>query len=330
MTIAAGRAGAVLRWGLSFGLLAVVGAQLAGRWESLASQVKAFEPGWFVASLVLLAAYFVLGAEAWRRLLGALGAPIPWRTAFHTLYYANVAKYLPGSVWGLVGRVVLCQRVGVPAAVASAALVMDALCQVVAGVLVGLVALPVFSTTALFGDYALYGVAALVLALVGGMHPGLLNALLGAAEEGLARLGRKRALPRVPYRYGFVLAILALYTLNWALLGAGFALLGEALSPTPLGPSQVLLLAGAFTIAWNVGVFALFAPAGLGVREAAIVLMLDAHFPGGWPALLALAGRAWIVLGEGLAFAAALALAPPQRAPEPAEGPEAPAAATRS
>lgn len=309
---------AIVRWGLSLGLLAVVAVQLAGRWEALASQAFAFDARFAVLALLTLAAYFALGAEAWRRLVVALGGELGYRGAFHTLYYANVAKYLPGSVWSLVGRVVLCRRLGVSSFVASAALLMDAVCQVVAGVIVGLVALPTFAASGPLGERAaLIPLAAALVAVVIGMHPAVLNAALTAAEQLLARLGRPRALPRVPYRYGFVLAMLLFYTFNWAVLGLGFALLGQALSPVPLAAGQLLMLAGAFTIAWNVGVFALFAPAGLGVREAAIAILLASAFPSGWPALLALAARVWIVLGEALAFGVAALWAPRAGASEP-------------
>lgn len=312
---------AILRWGLSLALLAVVAVQLAGRWEALRGQAFAFDGRFALLGLLTLAAYFALGAEAWRRLVVALGGELGYRGAFHTLYYANVAKYLPGSVWSLVGRVVLCRRLGVPALVASTALLMDAVCQVLAGVIVGLAALPTFAAAGPLGERAaLIPVAAAVLAAVVGMHPALLNAALAAGEKLLARLGRPRELPRVPYRYGFVLAMLLFYTINWAVLGLGFALLGQALAPAPLAPGQLLLLAGAFTIAWNVGVFALFAPAGLGVREAAIAVLLAAAFPAGWPALLALAARVWIVLGEALAFGVAALWAP---RPGPGEPPAA-------
>lgn len=315
----------VLRWALSLGLLAVVGAQLAGRWDAIAAQVQAFDPRWFAASLAALALYFALSAEAWRRLLAALGGNLTWAQAFHASYYANVAKYLPGSVWGLVGRVVLTTRLGVPAGVASAAVLMDAVCQVVAGVLVGLLALPAFMADGGAGPFDRSVAVPVAIAIAGAvvaMHPRVLNGALGLAEALLTRLGKPRALPRVPYRYGFVIAMLALYTLNWALMGLGFAALGQALAAGPLAPGQLLLLAGAFTIAWNVGVFALFAPGGLGVREAALALLLAPAFPAGWPALAALVGRAWIVLGEGLAFAVAVALGgPAQGAGEAGGGP---------
>jgi hypothetical protein len=308
----------LVRWGLSLALLAVLAQQLAARWDALRAQAFAFDARFAALSLVAAALYFAGCSLAWQRLLAALGGSLGFREAFHTIYYANVAKYLPGSVWNLVGRVVLCQRRGVPALVASAALLMDSVCQVVAGVLVGLLALPAFAAGEAFGGRAVVApVAALLALIVAAMHPRVLNAGLASGERLFSRLGRPRELPRVPYRYGFVLAMLALYTWNWAVLGTGFALLGRALSPTPLDPSQWLLLVGGFTIAWNVGVFALFAPAGLGVREAAIAMLLAGAFPAGWPALLALAARVWIVACEGAAFGVAALWAGEAKAAEP-------------
>lgn len=301
----------LLRWGLSLALLGVVAVQLSRGWGALGAERFAFDARFAALSLLALVAYFALSAEAWRRLVTALGGALGYRGAFHTIYYANVAKYLPGSVWSLLGRVVLCKRLGVAPFVASAALLMDTVCQVVAGVIVGLVALPAFAAAGPLGERAalLPALAALGV-VIGCMHPAALNAGLTLAEGALQRLGRPRPLPRLPYRYGFVLAMLLFYVFNWAVLGLGFALLGQALSPAPLGPGELLLLAGAFAVAWNVGVFALFAPAGLGVREAAIAVLLASAFPAGWPALLALAARVWIVAGEALAFAVAALWAP--------------------
>ena len=55
-------------------------------------------------------------------------------------------------------------------------------------------------------------------------------------------------------------------------------------------------------MAWNVSIFAFFFPAGLGVREAALLLLLGTTFPAGWPAALALVARLWFTLGEVAAF----------------------------
>jgi hypothetical protein len=102
--------------------------------------------------------------------------------------------------------------------------------------------------------------------------------------------------------------MLAVYTLNWALFALAFSALGQAILPTPLTMEQLLALMGAFLVSWNIGVFVFFLPAGLGVREVTIVVLLGSLFPPGWPATLALVSRIWVLVGELVCFGVALLL----------------------
>lgn len=292
------RGGLALRWGLSLLLLAGVGWQLAKSREYLVVHPVTLAPLPLLLSFVGVGLYIAFACELWRRLLGALGHRLSYRQAFGALFVSNLAKYLPGSVWNLLGRVVLCEGLGVPKLATSISILMETACQIVAALLVALLTLPCFAAGTPVADPRLLGAAVLAVAL--GMHPRILNMWLALGQ----RLTGKE-LPRLPFSYAFVLAILACYTLNWFLLGGAFAMLGQAMSGTPFSATQIGVLVGGFATAWNVGIFALFAPAGLGAREAALVLLLGAAFPPGWPAALALVSRLWFVLAELVAFGVA-------------------------
>jgi SAM-dependent methyltransferase len=294
--------GAWWRWGLSLGLLALVGWQLVKAGGDLASHSVSLAPVPLLGACVGLAGYLAVACELWRRLVGALGAQLSYREAFTILFRSNLAKYLPGGVWNLVGRVVLAQRAGVPKLACTISLLMETACQVVAALLVGLLTLPVFAHGTALADPRTLGTVIVVLVL--GMHPRILNGWLSLAERISGR-----ELPRLPFSYLFVLGILACYTFNWLLLGGSFALLGQALSTAPLSVAHLGLLVGAFAVAWNVSVFAFFFPAGLGVREAALLLLLGTSFAPGWPAALALLARVWFTVGELVAFGVASVLA---------------------
>ncbi|MDB5097058.1 MAG: hypothetical protein JWM80_1479 [Cyanobacteria bacterium RYN_339] len=287
--------GGVLRWALALALLVFVGWQVVKGGQELMARHVTLAPWPLAGSLLGLGAFLVLGCEGWRRLIGALGHPLPYRQAFAILFVSNLGKYLPGGVWNLLGRVVLCERAGVPKLATTISLLMETACQVVAALLVGLLMLPVFASHSLAADPRLLAAAVGAIAL--GMHPRVLNAWLALGQ----RLTGKE-LPRLPFSYGFVLVMLAFYTCNWLLLGGAFALLGQALSSVALSVPQIGLLVGAFAVAWNAGVFAFFFPAGLGVREAALLLLLGPSFPAGWPAALALVARLWFTVAEVAAF----------------------------
>jgi uncharacterized membrane protein YbhN (UPF0104 family) len=55
---------------------------------------------------------------------------------------------------------------------------------------------------------------------------------------------------------------------------------------------------GAFTLSWAVGLLVVFAPGGIGVREAMLVVLMEQVMPTGAAVALATLGRVWWILGE--------------------------------
>jgi uncharacterized membrane protein YbhN (UPF0104 family) len=289
-----------LRWGVTLLILLFLVRQLVLRWGDLQAHFSAFSWQWGALSLLGLGGYLLLVTQAWRRLIISVGAWLSYKDAFRFAFYANPAKYIPGGVWNMVGRVVLCEREGIAPAKTSLSLMLELGYQIPAAWLVGLLALP-----ALLGrsPQALWAITALIILIPIGLHPRLLNTVLTLGE----RLS-KRPLPRISGSYRFALTMVGFYAVVWLVTGLGFAALAQALSPTPLSLLQVGLLVGGFSFAWTVGVFSIFAPSGLGVREGALALLLAPYFPPAWPLGVALAARLWLMSGEAIAFLAAIAL----------------------
>lgn len=289
----------VLRWGLVLLLVGVLAHTAAGRWSALSAHALRFDWRWGLLSLAGLVGTLGYTCALWRRWLVALGAPISYAQAFRILFQANVAKYLPGAAWHFVGRVGLAHRAGVPIAKTTLSIVMETACHLAAAGLVGLAALPLMPGV----RPAVWPLALAALAVPLAVHPRVLDAAFGL----LGRLTR-RPIPPVPFSYRFVLGMLAAYLAYWIVLGGCVALFAQALSSAPLTLAQGALLAGGLTIAWGAGALTLVAPAGLGVREALIVLLVGATFQPGWAIVFALASRLWFLASEAIAFGVALGL----------------------
>ncbi|MEX0778950.1 MAG: hypothetical protein WD037_04400 [Balneolales bacterium] len=87
------------------------------------------------------------------------------------------------------------------------------------------------------------------------------------------------------------------------LWSAGFYFLILSLTDTPVSPSAGL----SYALATNIGIMAIFAPGGLGVREAIIVGYLT--FTGvsfAEATTISLASRLWFLVGEAFLFVAGL------------------------
>jgi uncharacterized membrane protein YbhN (UPF0104 family) len=95
----------------------------------------------------------------------------------------------------------------------------------------------------------------------------------------------------------------------WVLYGVAFRLLALGLLGTPAGSSGSWgFYIAAFTGSYVAGVIAVFAPAGLLVREAALIGLLSPLLGSGDAVILAAASRIWLTALEVLAALFVLAL----------------------
>lgn len=265
------------------------------------------------ASCGLLAAGYGLSSLLWGRMVRALGGPpLAPATTLRVFMVANLGRYVPGKVLQIAGLAYLARREGVPPTVATAAAILGQGVALLGATVVGLGAFfgpdPRWRTLGWIG----LGVVAVFVALTS--LPGPTRIL----ERAWLRLaGRK--LPDGPdpanaldpedpggtlpaLGGGFGLRWTVAYALNWGLYAAAFWLLFLSLE----GWATFLQVGPAFAAAYVAGYIAVFAPAGVGVREASLVAFL-APVLAPEPALaLAVVARLWTTAVE-LVPAAALA-----------------------
>ncbi|HEY9723925.1 MAG TPA: lysylphosphatidylglycerol synthase domain-containing protein [Oscillatoriaceae cyanobacterium] len=290
------RAWPIVRWPLVALLVGAMWHAAEGQWRTVSVHDLHLDWRWGALSLLGLVGTLAWTCALWRRWLVGLGAPLPYARAFSILFQANVAKYLPGAGWHFVGRVGLSHQAGISPAKATLSIVMETACHLAAGALLSLLALPLLPGV----RPEVWPFAAAAIAVPLAMHPRVLDRAFGL----LGWLTR-RTIPPVPFSYRFVLGMLAGYLAYWIALGACFAMFAQSLSSAPVTLAQSALLTGALAIAWVAGAVTLVAPAGLGVREAALVVLVGAAFPAGWAIVFALASRLWFLASEAIAFAIA-------------------------
>lgn len=245
--------------------------------------VLAIRPGWIALSAVLVLVTYAMQIESWRRIIGGWGQRIAFGPAARAWSLANLGRYVPGKVWSVAGLVVLARQAGVEAAPAAAsAFVVQAL--------------------------ALGTGAAVVAAATPHAAPPL--RLVAAGVGGLATIGvlvwppSARALGRLvsgvaalePLTTGAVLAGAILTVLSWLTYGIALWLLARGLLPDPALP--VASAVGAFTLGYILGVLALFAPGGVGIRELVLVGLLSPSLGGGGAVALSIGSRVVLTVLE--------------------------------
>ena len=106
----------------------------------------------------------------------------------------------------------------------------------------------------------------------------------------------RRSVFDVTLTYPQLLRYLGLYVVNWLLFGV--ALFVFIRSFYPLEFSSILYLTGAFSFAGMIGIVAVFAPAGLGVREGILALFLGQVMPVPVALVVSVSSRVWLTVIE--------------------------------
>ncbi|MHB1137063.1 MAG: lysylphosphatidylglycerol synthase domain-containing protein [Coriobacteriia bacterium] len=248
--------------------------------------------GPLLASAALLLVYYIAFAQGMVLILRAMGATIRLRDAFALNFISNLGKYLPGGVWPILGRYALASRFGVSAEHAVMSTVFENLLSVVAGTIVVLVAIgPAAADAMNVSPYLLVLVAAGILAC---LHPVVFGRLSRVALRLLKSDVREVSLP-----VAAMLRVVVHYALTWCLGGIAFAVFVGSI--TVGDPGTLSLYIGAFAAASIGGLLVLFAPGGIGVREAILAGLLAPSYPLAVAVAAGVAARLWSTAVELLA-----------------------------
>jgi len=294
-------AGVNRRWRLALPVvvalvvLALVGRTVAANWRSYRSLTFALNlrPGWLLLSLASLVVVSALQIESWRRILSGWAQPLRFVAGARIWFLANLGRYVPGKVWSVAGMMVLAEHEGVQRWAAAASAVA------VQAVGIGTAAMLVAAAT----PHAYSPLRVAAAALLGLGTIGLL-----AWKGALARLGRAvgaagewRALPVRAVLAGSGLTLLA-----WCVYGFAFWALARGLGlPATLPLADA---AGVFALGYILGLLALFAPGGIGVREFTFLALLTPYLGSGGAIALSVASRLELTATEAVAGLGALAL----------------------
>lgn len=273
-------------------LVAIV-VTVSSKWTEVRADLSRVSGGTLAVSTLLGMASLGFTLVGWRALLADLGSPLHLAPASGVLFIGQLGKYLPGTVWSVVAQAEVASRLGVPRRTSAVAGLLSVALSALAGLAVGVVALPGLLAAGAGPAYLLL----LVLLPVGAavLHPRLLNALLARA----LRLVRREPLER-PLSGRAIATTTVAYVLAWLTLGLHFLVLVRA-----LGGDRGVVVPAAFgyALAAAVGMVVVIAPAGVGVREAVLVYLLARHLPQSAPLVAALLSR-FLLLGCDLAAAA--------------------------
>ena len=226
----------------------------------------------FALACAALAAYYLVFVVGWIRILAEWGIQLSYPAALRAEMISMLAKYIPGGIWAPAARVVAARRAGVTdAALVTSSMLLEAGLSAVAGVIVFVVSLPfVDNVDAPLGPLVAFGG---VLAIL--VQPRVFRPLAGWV---LPKFGYTKELPNMRGRT--ISALLFFYAGSWILGGFALWLLLRSVGAHP-EVSAIVYLGGTAAVGAIVAVLFVFAPSGLGPREASMYgLLLAVATPG--------------------------------------------------
>lgn len=272
-------------------VLAAVVVALARNWGEVSEHLARLDARTLVLSCLLAVLAPVLTLQGWRVLLHDLGARMALPAAASVFFVGQLGKYLPGSVWSVAIQADMGGRLGVARRALGVAGLLNLALAVVTGTIVGVPALPLLLRRAPQGAISWWWVALTAVLVLILLWPRMLNALI---TRGL-RLVRRHPLDAALGGRALA-ATVVLFIGAWASAGASLWVLVRALAPGADAVGLALATVAGFGLAGAIGMLSVIVPAGVGVRDGVLVLLLVGLVPTGAAAAAVLVQRFLTIL----------------------------------
>jgi len=269
--------------------------------------------GWLAAAALLFAGHYLMQAIGWHMILRGLGQPVRLRDSVRMWYATLIARWIPGPLVYSTARLVAARDAGLSVTAVAFGVLLE-LSYVLLGSMATTVlfaggVLPELMATTMGRSLAIASFLALILGGSIALRP---DVLIGLCHIALfRRLVRKVAGEDLPEQglpvmgTGRSLLLLAYYSAFWVYSGVMFGVLAHAF--VPMTTARWVACIPAFSGSWLAGFLAVMTPAGLGVREGIMWLMLRGSMSHADALLLPIVSRLTMLLVELLSVAVVFA-----------------------
>ena len=284
---------------LVFGFLVLT---VVSQWSEIQDKGVHFHVLWLIPALVVLPVFYVFSALGWDLILRCLGHRVGAGQAQVAWGQPLLARYVPGSVLYVLGRVLLSERLGVPRRTTVASIAYEQAISATSAITFGAYFFIVHPD--LEGQPLRFAVLLLIPAAIALLHP----RVFGPLADRLLRAFGREPLPAVISMRGIV-GLLGFYLLNWVVMAIGTYCVARSVSDVSI--DEMLTVGSAQALGYVAALATLVAPAGLGIRDAVFAWAVKGAVPGGSFAvgsLIAIAVRGVQTLVEVIYVATVTAL----------------------
>lgn len=264
---------------------------------------------------VAVACYYLFEltmASLWHYLTKLNNCEIRYGRAVAAYLCSLPGKYIPGKVFLLLARIPAYEEAGKSLGKVTICFFWENISTILGTAFTFLISLFFFPND-LLSDYKWAAIMLVVIFFIC-LNPKIINFFLRI----LGKILKKDDM-EIPTTYGQMIKVVLLFVIGWSIAGIGFYMLTCSVYPVP--PAQMLYAVGLFGLSTVIGILALFAPSGLGVREGILVLGLSLIMPEEYAVIISIVSRLWITVSElslvGITFAVKKITERPKREVKP-------------
>jgi len=269
-------------------------AVLIGRsWGQIAALLASANWALLALSCVVGIASMVVTSLFFYYLLDKHALRLPTRDVHRLFFYGQIAKYVPGKIWGILYQTTSVNQKGASSSIAAANIDLMVI-SILTNLALGIALVASGISMVLAAMVFLLGLYVTVLAsrsILSGKLIGWVLSKLGrnnAADSGDVNPPTNNLMPVILY-YGMIclLGVMAYYLMLHAVFSFSFA--------------DVVAYIGYLILAWVAGVFLFLAPAGMGVRELVFIAFgtyMDTGVSVDTLVIIAVVSRFWQVFQE--------------------------------
>lgn len=269
-------------------VLFFLGRYFLENWEEIQQIQWNINTGNLILSFLLYFCYIITLASLWHYITKLNQCEISHYDAVIAYLYSIPGKYIPGKVFMLAARFPPYEKQNKPLRKITICFLLENACTLLGAAFLFLMSLFFFPND-LLEKYKYWTILLIILFFIC-IHPKILNFFLGI----LGKLAKKDM--EIPVTYPEMLKTVLFFIFNWLVAGAGFYLLVKSVYPVPA--SQWLYTGGIYGLSTIIGILALFAPSGLGVREGILTAGLCLIMPEEYALTISLISRLWQTVAE--------------------------------
>lgn len=285
-------------------VLGFLGWKILAGWENISTLKWNFGFNDILLILFFLPLPFFFNVFAWHLVTLSQGEKISFSKNFEAWMFSNFARYLPGGIWQYPSRVFLLSKAGVSKESAVKCLILESLFVVFTGLLIVFLVFPTgqLNVSLKTVEYMLLSILSITLFFLLIKSQKFMNFVSWI----FAKANRPAAFSHTQISLKWVPVLVLAYFLAFLFPSVILFLLTKEVAT--LSISSIYVFIGAYAASWLLGYVAFFAPAGIGVREAALAGFLSLYMPFSVSAVVVIGLRVALFVSEALGFALAILL----------------------